>query len=212
MAPLVIVGYGGFGREVFWLARDCGREVLGFLDDSVTPGEKGRYEVLGPVDNWSKYAESGAEFVVAIGNPRVRKKVVEAMYSEGAPRFASLVHPSVVMDRESVKVGRGSLICAGCVGTVDFEIGEHVIVNIKCTIAHDDVISDFVTVAPLVAISGNVTLEAGVEVGTGAALRQGVTMGSGSMLGMGGTLTKDATKNKVYVGSPAKEFKDLPAF
>ena len=212
MAPLVIVGYGGFGREVFWLARDCGREVLGFLDDGVSPGKKGRYEVLGSVDMWSKYAESGAEFVVAIGNPRVRKKVVETMCSTGSPRFASLIHPSVIMDRDTIKVGKGSLICAGCVGTVDFEIGDHVIINIKCTIAHDDVISDFVTVAPLTAISGNVTLSEGVEVGTGAALKQGVKMGRGSMLGMGSTLTKDAGQNKIYIGGPAKELKDLPDF
>ncbi|WP_421722098.1 acetyltransferase [Alloalcanivorax xenomutans] len=210
MKPVVIVGYGGFGREVFWLAKDCGREVLGFLDDGTEPGTYGRYQVLGPVKDWPTYFE--AEFVVAIGNPRTRKKVVMAMQSSGVPQFATLIHPSVVMDSESVEIGEGTLICAGCVGTVDFKLGKHVIVNIKCTVAHDDLIGDFVTVAPLTAISGNVTLQDGVEVGTGAALRQGVTMATGSMLGMGGTLTKDAEANTIYVGSPAKPFKELPSF
>jgi sugar O-acyltransferase (sialic acid O-acetyltransferase NeuD family) len=210
MKPVIIVGYGGFGREVFWLAKDCGYDVLGFLDDGTESGTYGRYKVLGAIGDWEKYSES--KFVVAIGNPRTRKKVVEKMRESGCPEFATLIHPSVVMDAESVEIGEGTMICAGCVGTVDFKLGAHVIVNIKCTIAHDDLIGDFVTIAPLTAISGNVTLEDGVEVGTGAALRQGVTMASGAMLGMGGTLTKDAQANTIYVGSPAKAFKELPSF
>ncbi len=210
MKSIVIVGYGGFGREVFWLARDCGYDVLGFLDDGATPGNYGRYKVLGSVDDWLRYPD--AEFVVAIGNPRTRKKVVGAMKDMGEPKFATLIHPSVVMDSETIQIGEGTMICAGCVGTVDFKLGEHVIINIKCTVAHDDLVGNFVTVAPLVAISGNVTLGDGVEVGTGAALRQGITMADGAMLGMGGTLTKDAEANMIYIGSPAKPFKELPPF
>ncbi|WP_336175049.1 acetyltransferase [Alloalcanivorax xenomutans] len=210
MKPIIIVGYGGFGREVFWLARDCGRDVLGFLDDSEPAGDYGRYKVLGPVKDWLNFSD--IEFVVAIGNPRTRKKVVSIMEENGQPDYATLIHPTVVMDLATVKIGEGTMICAGCVGTVDFELGKHVIVNLKCTLAHDDVIGDFVTIAPLTAISGNVTLNDGVEVGTGAALRQGVTMASGAMLGMGGSLTKDAEPNTIYVGSPAKPFKELPSF
>jgi len=210
MTSLIIVGYGGFGREVYWLARDCGRDVLGFLDDGVVSGAYGRYKVLGALEDWKKYPD--AEFVVAVGNPRTRKMIVEKMEKTGAPNFATLIHPSVVMDWTAFEIGSGSMICAGCVGTVDFRVGNHVIINIKCTIAHDDLIGDFVTVAPLAAISGNVTLEDGVEVGTGTALRQGVTMQTGSMLGMGGILTKDAEANKIYVGAPAKPLKELPAF
>lgn len=210
MKKLIVVGYGGFGREVLWLAEDCGYEVLGFLDDAVAPGAYGTYQVLGAVSDWKNY--EGVHFVVAIGNPRVRRHVVNKMQAQGErPKFATLVHPSVVVSSK-VTFGRGTMICAGTVGTVDFTVGNHVIVNLKCTIAHDDHIADFVTVAPLVAISGDVTLESGVEVGTAASIRQGVTMASGSTLGMGGVLTKDTDPNKVYIGSPAKPFKDIPPF
>jgi acetyltransferase-like isoleucine patch superfamily enzyme len=37
-------------------------------------------------------------------------------------------------------------------------------------------------------------------------------MKSGSMLGMGGVLTKDATENTIYIGAPAKPFKNLQIF
>lgn len=210
MRPVVIVGYGGFGREVYWLAKDCGREVKGFLDDTVSAGVHGRYHVLGSTKDAAQHSE--ADLVVAVGNPRIRKAVVTKLERIADPKFATLVHPSVLMDFPSVTIGEGSLICAGCVGTVDFTIGKHVIVNLKCTLAHDDVIGDFVTIAPLVAISGGVILRNGVEVGTGASIRQGVVMEEGSMLGMGSTLTSNTYSNTIFLGSPAKAFKDLPEF
>ncbi|WP_373090775.1 acetyltransferase [Zhongshania sp.] len=209
MKDLIIIGFGGFGREVDWLAISCGRNVAGFLDDSYEPGIHEGYQVLGRVEQWVNY--SACEFVVAVGNPRTRKLIVDKMLTFGDPEFATLVHPSAIMS-PSVSVGAGSLICAHCTLTVNFSIGEHTILNMNVAAGHDVVIESFVTVAHLVAISGNVTLEDGVELGTNSAIRQGLTMARGSMLGMGGVMTKNADKNMVYVGSPAKEFKKLEAF
>lgn len=209
MKKLIIVGYGGFGREVSWLAEDCGYTVLGFLDDGVAAGDYGAYRVLGQVADWLEYPQ--AQFVVAIGNPRTRRKVVSTMEQQGAPSFATLIHPSVLMAKSN-EIGVGCMVCAGTVFTVDFTLGKHVIVYTNCTLTHDDDIGDYVTLAPQVAVSGNVTLADGVEVGAAAVIRQGLTMDTGSMLGMGGVLTKDAAANQVYVGSPAKPFKTLPTF
>lgn len=209
MKSIVIVGFGGFGREVAWLAKECKREVLGFLDDNEKSGKHGPNTILGGLDSWPDYSDS--EFVVAIGNPRVRKQVVGKLLAQGLEAFATLVHPSVRMG-ENVNVGKGTMICAGCIATVDIAIGNHVILNLNVTVGHDDVISDYVTVAPMAALSGNVILEPGVEVGTGAAIRQGINMAEGSMLGMGGILTKDTEANTIYIGSPAKPLKQLPEF
>lgn len=206
MKSIIVIGFGGFGREINWLAKECGKKVLGFLDDSIEPGEYGSYIVLGSTDKWTDFPDS--EFVVAIGDPRTRKKIVTALIDQGLNSFATLIHPNVKMD-SSVNVGEGTVICAGCIATVDISIGRHVILNLNVTLGHDDVISDFVTVAPMVALSGEVTLDEGVEVGTGAAIRQGVRMNCGSMLGMGGVLTKNTVENTIYIGSPAKPFKEL---
>lgn len=93
--------------------------------------------------------------------------------------------------------------------TVDIVVGAHVIINLNCTVGHDAVIRDFVTVAPLVAVSGNVNIFECCEVGTGASIRQGVTLERGSMLGMGGVLTKNISENTVFFGNPAKAFKTM---
>lgn len=201
---LIIVGFSGFGKEVYWLAKRLGIEVKGFLDDNsaVLGATFSGSQVLGTVDTWSQHQD--CEFVVAIGNPRVRKIVVNKMREHGTPNFATLVDPAAIVDMAHVGVGAGSIICAGTVSTVDISIGEHSIINLNCTIGHDTVIENYVTVAPLVAISGNVRLEDEVEIGTGASIRQGLTVGKQAMLGMGSVLTKHMPERSVYFGSPAK--------
>jgi len=210
---LIIIGAGGFGREVAWLATEAisSFNVLGFLDDreDISGTELGGYSLLGPVDCWPTH--KNVQFVIAIGNPRVRIKVARRMAAEGDPRFATLIHKSCIAGPEC-KFAAGSIICAGCVLTTNINIGRHSIVNIGSTVGHDVNIGDFVTIAPNVSISGCVNLENGSEIGTAAAVRQGITIGAGGMLGMGSTLTKMISDNRFYFGVPAKPVKNLDPF
>lgn len=68
-----------------------------------------------------------------------------------------MIHPSVIYS-ERVEFGEGCIICAGNIITVDIKIGNHVIVNLDCTIGHDAKIGDYSTVLPSVNISGFVEL------------------------------------------------------
>jgi sugar O-acyltransferase (sialic acid O-acetyltransferase NeuD family) len=206
--PLIVVGSSGLGLEIYWLAEEAGWEVVGFLDDGQHhPGELVLDRPwLGPTADWVRYPE--AEVVVAIGSPRTRRRVVAKMELHGQPRFATVIHPSVVASR-FVTIGAGSLLGAGSIITVDVALGRHAIVNLNCTIGHNCRFGDFVTLAPMVAVSGNVTLADGVEVGTSASIRQGLTLAHGSMLGMGGVLTRSIEADSIYVGNPAKLLKSI---
>lgn len=207
---LIIVGFSGFGKEVYWLATRLGIKVIGFLDDSESVVGKsfGTANVLGKIDSWIDHND--CQFIIAIGNPRVRNKVFKKMVSFGSPFFATLVDPAAILHEPHVSVGAGSIVCAGTVCTVDVVIGAHVIINLNCTVGHDTALEDFVTIAPMVAISGNVHIHNRVEVGTGACIRQGLIMEAGSMLGMGSVLTKNVKRNVVFFGNPAKAYKILP--
>ena len=77
--------------------------------------------------------------------------------SNSGVRFATIVDPSVILSK-SVSIGEGTIICAGTIATVDISIGKHVIINLDCTLGHDDVIGDFVTICPSVNVSGNVIM------------------------------------------------------
>lgn len=206
---IIIVGFSGFGKEVYWLASRLGIPVHGFLDDNETVHGESFHsaQVLGGVDDWQKY--SNCQFIIAVGNPRVRHKIKERMCNSGSPEFAILIDPLAVIAREFVKIGSGSIICAGTIATVEVVIGEHVIINLNCTIGHEVVLGDFATVAPMVAISGNVQVGSRVEIGTGAAILQGLKIHAGAMIGMGSVLTKHVPENTVFFGCPAKAIKTI---
>lgn len=207
MRKIIIVGAGGFGKEVAWMAKRCGREVRGFLDG--TPEKQHTkimgFDVLGPLEEANRYID--CEFVIAIGNPASRKKIIELYFNDEKFKFATLIDPSAIVGEE-VFIGVGSIICAGAILTVDIEIGIHSIININSTIGHDVRIKNFVTIAPNASISGNVILHNQVEIGTNATtIREKLSINEGAMIGMGAVLTKDAKANHVMIGNPAKLLK-----
>ena len=209
MKEVIIVGGGGFAKEVIWLAQDCGYTVKGILDDN--PAMHGTkvlgIEVLGAITLCRDYAD--IEFILAIGTPRTRLAVYKRMQQECSLKFATLIHPDVKHSKH-IHVGAGSIICAGCILTVDITIGQHCIINLQTTVGHESTLGDFVTIAPLVAISGNVLLGDCSEVGTSACIKQGIEIEKGAMLGMGAVLTKNMAENTIFVGNPAKLLKTLP--
>ena len=132
MKDLIVVGGGGFAKEIIWLANDCGRSVKGVLDDDPNMlGKKiGTTTVIGEVSNWLNFSE--CEFVIAIGSSRTRYGVLNKMNALGTPAFTTLIHPSVIKSDCAV-IGQGSIICAGTIITVETKVGSHCILNLNVT-------------------------------------------------------------------------------
>lgn len=216
MKDLIIVGASGFGREVAWLVERINQRrltwnLLGFIDDDREKQGKeiNGYPVLGTVEEAGKYAD--ANFVCAIGASKIRKSVVEAIRAvQPSAAFATLIDPSAEIS-DFVNIGEGSIICAQNIITVNVEIGNHVIINLDCTIGHDAILQDFVTVYPNVNISGAAKIGTGVELGTGTQIIQGKEIGEGSIIGAGAVVVKDIPANCTAVGIPAKAIKYFEA-
>ena len=119
-------------------------------------------------------------------------------------QFATIVDPSVILSKRVV-IGEGTIICAGTIATVDISIGKHVIINLDCTLGHDDVIEDFVTIYPSVNVSGNVRVGECSEIGTGVQIIQGKKIKSNTIIGAGAVVIKNIDKPGTYVGVPARE-------
>ena len=90
---------------------------------------------------------------------------------------------------------------------MDVKIGNYVIVDWDCTIGHDDVLSDYVTLYPSVNVSGCCEIGECVEFGTGMRIIQGLKVASGTIVGAGATVVRNITEAGVYVGSPAGKIK-----
>ncbi|MFG1525546.1 acetyltransferase [Halobacteriovorax sp. RZ-3] len=208
MEDLIIIGAGGLGSEVAWLAETTGEyKVLGFLDDNLEINSKfHQYDVLGKVTDASKF--SNCSFAIAVGSPRTRKLIYNKLKENKIQKFPNIISKRATLSN-TVSLGEGNIICEGTIITTNISIGDFNLINLNCTVGHDSIIKNFTTVAPIAAISGNVTLEDLTEVGTGACIRQGITLHQGSMLGMGSVLTKDIPEETIFIGSPAKFFKSF---
>ena len=210
MKDLYIIGAGGFGREVAWLVERLNDEnptwrLKGFVDDNqhLWGTMEDGYPVLGGIEYLMR--KEGAYAVCAVGSAVTRKRIVER-FKGSAVRFATLIDPSVLMSKR-VTVGEGSIICAGTIITVDVTIGRHVIINLDCTLGHDDVVGDFVTMYPSVNVSGNVVLGACTELGTGTQIIQGKRIATETIVGAGSVVGREIMEGGTYVGAPAKKIK-----
>ncbi len=209
MKDIVIIGAGGFGREVAWMIEDINKarkewNILGFVDDNHDLlGKKiNGYEVIGNVD-WLK--EQQLYVSNAVGNPIAKKNIIK--YLENSKNiYPTLIHPSVIYS-DNVEIGKGSIICAGTIMTVNIKIGSHVIVNLDCTIGHDVIIDDYCTVLPSVNISGAVEIEECVSIGTGTAIIQKIKIEKNSVIGAGSVVINNIPLNCTAVGAPAKPIK-----
>ncbi len=210
--PLYIIGAGGFGREVAWLVERMNAvspiwDFKGFLDDdsklwhTSVDGYNvhGGHEIL-------KTFESDVWCVFAVGNPQIRKKGINRLASYAHVHFPVLIDPDAKVS-DKVSIGEGAIICAGSIITVDIAIGKHNIINLDCTVGHDAVLADYVTLNPSVDISGSVQIGECTEVGVGSRIIQGLSIGEDVMIGAGSGVFKDVEDHVTVWGNPARVMK-----
>ncbi len=201
---IVIVGAGGFGREVEWLLNRVNRfNILGYIDDNIIKGTQiTDLNVIGNIDDISKLDDE-INIVIAIGNSITRKKIVEKIKKIKKVKFPNIIDPSVIIDEKFLK-GEGNIICAGTIATVNIKINNFNIINLDCTIGHDVEVKDFVTIYPSVNISGNVILNNCIEIGTGTQIIQGKVINENSIIGAGSVVIRDIESNVTAVGVPTR--------
>lgn len=206
MQDLIIIGAGGFGREVKELIIDINQiketyNIIGFIDDGIEAGTLiHNIPVLGNI-SYLNNLKTKPLLVVAIGDPKVKKSVVEKL---SGFNFPSLIHPSVNRLGANISIGQGCIICRGNILTCDIVIEDFVILNLACTVGHDTIIKRYSSFMPSVNISGQVIIEEGVYGGTGAKIINNVTIGEQSIIGAGAVVAKSIPSHCTAVGIPAK--------
>lgn len=210
MKKIVIVGSGGFAKEVAFLIDEINRrsnewEILGYINENI--GElNGKYKVVNN-DDWLEKTDSEIYVAYGLGNPGLVKKLVSRFKKNTNLIYPTLIHPNVVGDWERIKFGEGNIICAGNIFTTDITVGSFNIINLDCTIGHDVIIGSYNTINPSVNISGGASLSNEILLGTGAQILQYKSISEKVILGAGAVVTKDLADSGVYVGSPAKKIK-----
>jgi sugar O-acyltransferase (sialic acid O-acetyltransferase NeuD family) len=203
---LVVVGAGGMGRETIDVARAAGREVVGVVDDGPSPADLDRLArlgvaYLGDLDGWLS-SGSTAPWVVAVGDPALRRRLAARLAAGAAPAPA-LVHPEATLGSD-VLVGDGSIVCAGVRVSTHVRLGRHDHLLAGAVVGHDVVVGDHVSINPGAVVSGTVHVGADTMIGAGSIVLQQLTVGARSVVAAGACVVRDVTDDVVVRGVPAR--------
>ncbi|MDP1921627.1 MAG: hypothetical protein Q8L14_35635 [Myxococcales bacterium] len=207
---LVIVGAGGFAREVAWLIGAINQvtptfEVVGFIVTDLTRLTVHDSKVLGDLSWLEANLHTVDALANGIGTPGARLRVATELEARFPTlEWPTLIHPSVLFDRSTATIGHGVILCAGVIGTVNLVVESFAMVNLACTLGHEAHLGRGSVLNPTVNISGGVQLGSGVLVGTGAQILQYVRVGEGATVGAGAVVTREVAPGDTVLGVPAR--------
>lgn len=204
---LVIVGAGGFGREVIsWathsLQAGASPPLRGYLLDAGFPGLDASYGLsrLGGLDDFEP--EVGDACIVAVAEPASKRQMVGRLRARGVT-FASLIHPTAVLAKTAV-LGEGCVVCPFAIVSADAVVGEFVTINSMSSLGHDSRVGNYSTLSAHIDITGGVRVGEDVFIGSGARLLPGITVGNAAKVGAGAVVVRSIKDGTTVYAIPAK--------
>lgn len=208
MKDIVIYGAGGFGRETACLIKTINGSnpvwnFLGFIDDGIPAGQKNEYgEILGGIDILNGW-ETPLSVVLSIASPKTVKMLVGKITN---PRidFPNLIAPDVILlDPDRVWMGRGNVLCHGCLLSCNVRMGDFNLLNDFVSIGHDTVIGNYNSFMTASRVSGISTIGDGNFMGVNSCMVQGIKMGNNTTIAAGSAVLRRTKDGYTYIGVPA---------
>lgn len=204
---LYIYCAGGFGKEVLDVARrrndaDRNWDDIKFVDDSFSGNFKYSSEVVKFSEISTNLSLGKSEFLIANGEPSIRKKILEKLNSVGA-NMGKLIDTSAIF-AASAKFSDGILVAPLCSISSDAVLMKNSCVNTMSIIGHDVSIGENSVISSMVNMGGGCIVGDNSYVGMGALIKEGVNIGSNSIIGMGSVLYSDIPDGVIALGNPAR--------
>lgn len=212
MKNIVIIGAGGHAKvvaDIILKRKEILKEdltIIGFLDDNY---ENLKYKeifnipVLGNTGLINMFKNKNYEYIIAVGNNLIRKKISEKFSNLN---YYTAIHPTAVIGNE-VTIGEGTAVMANAVINSYSKIGKHCILNTSCIIEHDNTIENYVHISPNAVLCGEVAIKENSWIGAGSSIKQEITIGENTIIGAGTVVIKDIENNVTAVGNPARIIK-----
>lgn len=207
MRKLVIIGAGGFGREVLaWAEQSVEFQrdwtIKGFIDDNLDAlvGKKPKAELLGTIRDYQPNPED--VFVCALGQPEPKRKCSELILSRGG-ELTRLTHRTAILGH-NVDLSDGVILCPYVVVSANNRLGRCVAVDTHSTINHDAKVGDWTQISCYCDLTAAVEIGGSVFLGSHVSVVPGVKIGEGAYVGAGTIVIRDVEAGAKMVGVPAR--------
>jgi sugar O-acyltransferase (sialic acid O-acetyltransferase NeuD family) len=209
MKNLILVGAGDWGLEVHaWIHESLQYNVdyvfKGFIDDNINALEKSHLNsdlLLGPISTFNP--DVNDVFICLIANLTVKEQVIENLLLKGA-NFVNAYHKSVIFIGNST-IGHGVVLSPYVAVSNNCKLGNHVGVNLFCSIGHDVIIGDFSQLSAHCDLTGHVEIGNNVFLGSRVSIIPNVSVVSNTKLGAGAVVFRNIKLSGTYIGNPAKK-------
>lgn len=208
MKHLIIIGVGGFAREVYWYAQESlgygeDWDIKGFLDGDVKLASE-EYEKLDlPVlGNVATYAiEADDVFTCAIGDGEIRKKLTDTIRARGG-EFINVIHKTARIQGH-VQMGIGNILAAHTHLHDHVVVGDFNIFNVGSGSGHDGRIGSYVSFMGASGLCGFASAGDFSYWATGALALPHAVVEDHVNLGVGTVVFKRAKAGRHMFGNPA---------
>ncbi|SFI33365.1 MULTISPECIES: acetyltransferase [Pseudobutyrivibrio] len=203
MKSIAIMGASGHCKVIAEIALEEGYDNIVFVDLNPTIDMLGEYPVADEDTDLDNFINEKYDFIVGIGDAKIRRKVQEKLISKGA-NVVTLVHPSAVIAYDA-KIGVGTVVMAGAVVNPGTTVGDGVIINTCASVDHDNMIGDYAHISVGAHTAGTVAIGDNTWIGIGAVVSNNLSICSNCTIGAGAVVVKNIIKEGTYVGVPAKK-------
>ena len=210
---LLIIGAGGFGREILGWAEQIAAagadwQIGGFLDADPNALD-GFPSSVGIIGDPATYLPKAHDlFVCAVGDTSTKLSLCRAIQQRGG-QFATLIHPTVVIGPHC-RIGIGSILCPYASITTNVTLGDFVTLNTYAAVGHDSVVGDGCTLNGRASVNGNAVLGEGVYLAGHAVINLKAKVGDYAVVGSGSVVLLKVPPHTTVMGVPAKRIWTAP--
>jgi len=206
--PIIVLCAGGHSKVLINILLERNEEIIGIVDHD--PAKHGTrllgIPVIGDDNLVLTHAPDTIRLVNGLGSANSLKprRALFEKFSTAGYRFASVIHPAVIIGRE-VTLGEGVQLMARVTLQPGVSIASDTIINTAATADHDCRIGAHTHVAPGAVLCGGVQVGDEVHLGSGSTIIQNIRIGCGTLVAAGSVVTCNLHAGARVAGAPARE-------
>ena len=210
----LVIGAKGHAKEVLEvLYKQNFHHNLAFYDDTSNDLSElffDEYPIYRSIEEAKQRFEKAENFVLGVGNPLLRHQLTQKFRAIGG-QLMSVIADNATIGHYEVALASGLNVMSGVLISNSVFVGEGTLLNAGCALHHDVRVGNYCEVAPGARLLGGCSIGNLCSIGANATVLPKVKIGNHVVVGAGAVITKDVKDNCVVVGVPGKWSRNLEA-